>query len=81
MSKKIPDSFDSLNFGALEDSGISYEEIQALCFSSRSDRLPDVRWAKTEGCFRIQFGEMVMFVFGSHQTARKVITMVILDMI
>lgn len=79
--KKVPDSFDNIDFGSLTGSGISLEEIQAICFSARSERIPTVGWAKAEGCFRIELGEMIIFVCGSHVTARKIISMIILDMI
>jgi hypothetical protein len=79
--KSLPDSFDSVNFGSLTGSGVSLEDIVTLANSLRSERLPDVKWAKSEGCFRIQFGEMIIFVCGNSQTAWKIINLVLLDMI
>lgn len=81
MSKPTSDSFDSLSFGSLENSGISYEQIEALAKSARSERVPAVAYSETGNCFRIQYNDMIVFSCGSIDTAWKIINLVILDMI
>jgi hypothetical protein len=81
MSKPARDSFDGIVFGSLTGSGVSLEDVQSLANSVRSERLPDVKWAKDEGCFRIQYQDTVIFICGTASTAWKIINMVILDML
>ena len=77
----IPDNFDHIEFGSLSGSGVSFEDIQSLAASARSERLPDVKWSKEHGCFRIQFKDQIIFVVGSASTAWKIINLIILDML
>jgi hypothetical protein len=79
--QKVSDNFDEIDFGSLTGSGVNYADVQAFADHVRSERLPDVQWSKTTGCFRIQYQECVVIVCGSAKTAWKIINMVILDMI
>lgn len=79
--KPALDSFDHIEFGSLSGSGVSFEDVQSLADSARSERLPDVQWNKEHGCFRIQFQDTLIFICGSSQTAWKIINLIILDMI